>query len=334
MPVADLVLEGGGVKGIGLVGAVAVLEESGYDFHRVAGTSAGSIVGSLLAAGMPSAELVEVMSALDYGKFEDRTRLDRWLGPVPALLWGKGLNRGHHLETWLAGHLARHGVRDFGDLRRSDPELARDRDYRLVVMTSDISNGRLRRLPWDYPVLGYTQQQTDAVPVVSAVRASMSIPFFYTPVVVREPATGHRVTMVDGGMLSNFPVDTFDVPAGQVPRWPTFGIKLSARPGSQTVRFRTDRDVDFVKAMIGTMTGFYDQMHIDDPAVLARTIFVDTFGVKATDFDLDRETATRLYDNGRRAATEFLARWSFEDYVARFRTPAASPSTTPASDSR
>ena len=47
---ADLVLEGGGVKGIALVGAISVLEERGYQFRRVAGTSAGAIVGALEAA--------------------------------------------------------------------------------------------------------------------------------------------------------------------------------------------------------------------------------------------------------------------------------------------
>src|ERR1044072_7106847 len=47
---ADLVLEGGGVKGIGLVGAAMRLAEHGYEFPRVAGTSAGAIVGAVLAA--------------------------------------------------------------------------------------------------------------------------------------------------------------------------------------------------------------------------------------------------------------------------------------------
>jgi NTE family protein len=47
---ADLVLDGGGVKGIGLLGAVLVLVEAGYSFPRVAGTSAGAIVASLVAA--------------------------------------------------------------------------------------------------------------------------------------------------------------------------------------------------------------------------------------------------------------------------------------------
>jgi NTE family protein len=47
---ADLVLEGGGVKGIGLVGAYSALTDAGYAFHRIAGTSAGAIVGALIAA--------------------------------------------------------------------------------------------------------------------------------------------------------------------------------------------------------------------------------------------------------------------------------------------
>ena len=47
---ADLVLEGGGVKGIALVGAVTALDEAGYSFPRVAGSSAGAVVAALVAA--------------------------------------------------------------------------------------------------------------------------------------------------------------------------------------------------------------------------------------------------------------------------------------------
>ena len=57
----DLVLEGGGVKGIGLVGAVLTLADAGYRFPRVAGTSAGAITAALIAAlqrsGQPLAQL-------------------------------------------------------------------------------------------------------------------------------------------------------------------------------------------------------------------------------------------------------------------------------------
>ena len=46
----DLVLSGGGVKGVGLVGAVVAVMEAGYSVKRVSGVSAGSLVGSILAA--------------------------------------------------------------------------------------------------------------------------------------------------------------------------------------------------------------------------------------------------------------------------------------------
>jgi NTE family protein len=46
----DLVLEGGGVKGIGLVGAILAFDESGYEVRRVAGASAGAVVASIVAA--------------------------------------------------------------------------------------------------------------------------------------------------------------------------------------------------------------------------------------------------------------------------------------------
>ena len=49
---ADLVLEAGSVKGLGLVGAVARLQRAGYRCDRIAGTSAGSILAAFGAAGM------------------------------------------------------------------------------------------------------------------------------------------------------------------------------------------------------------------------------------------------------------------------------------------
>src|SRR4051812_37883460 len=85
MATADLVLEGGGVKGIGLVGAISVLEEHGYEFHRVAGTSAGAIVGALVASQIAAPDLQKIMWAVDYNKFQDASIFGR-LGPL-----GKGI---------------------------------------------------------------------------------------------------------------------------------------------------------------------------------------------------------------------------------------------------
>jgi NTE family protein len=89
--------------------------------------------------------------------------------------------------------------------------------------------------------------------------------------------------------------------------------------------------VTLTKAMLSTMTGFYDRMHIDREDVVARTIFVDTFGVKATDFDLSASTAERLFESGREAATAFLdgdaqrPKWDFEEYMRRWRSASSQP---------
>ncbi|MER2091063.1 MAG: patatin-like phospholipase family protein, partial [Sporosarcina sp.] len=53
----DGVFSGGGLKGFALVGAYQVLEEKGYQFKRVAGTSAGSILASFIAAGYTAKEI-------------------------------------------------------------------------------------------------------------------------------------------------------------------------------------------------------------------------------------------------------------------------------------
>ncbi len=322
---ADLILEGGGVKGIALVGAYTALSEAGYDFHRIAGTSAGAIVGALIAAGMSPGDLKGVMREIDYGRFEDKGFIDHLglVGKGASLLFEKGIYEGSYLRAFMDEQLKALGVETFGDLRIDDPGASRGdaKAYRLVVMTSDVTRARLVRLPWDYEQYGL---DPDTQRVADAVRASMSIPFFYEPVrfTSRDPE-GKEATsyMVDGGMLSNFPIEVFDRTDGKPPRWPTFGLKLSAKPDA-ALRQKYDVHGTFslARAMVGTMTSFHDQIHIDDPSAVARTMFVDTFGIRATDFDIDETMQDTLFKSGRQAAEAFLRDWDFETYLATYRS--------------
>ena len=321
---ADLVLEGGGVKGIGLVGAIARLAAEGYEFKRVAGTSAGAIVGALVAAGMGIDRLEETMRAVDYARFKDESVLDRFgrVGKGLSVIFEKGIYEGEYLKTWLAEQLESFDVRTFGDLRIDedrDTSLPEEKRYRLVVMAADISRGRLIRLPWDYRRYGLNP---DDQPVVDAVRASMSIPFFYEPVTLTDRESKEKSFIVDGGVLSNFPIAVFDRTDNQRPRWPTLGIKLSARPGAkQAVRHHFEGPLGLAAALFATTMSAHDQMHLDDECVVARTIFVDTLDVRATDFDLDEQTQAALFDNGKEAAGAFLESWDFDDHIERCRKP-------------
>jgi NTE family protein len=334
---ADLVLEGGGVKGIALVGAIEILEKAGYQFPRVAGTSAGAIVGSLVAARVPASELKQIMQLTEYRRFQDQGWVQRFTGPagdVMAMLIEKGLYEGDYLVEYLRDHLGNAQVRTFGDVPLDpDPQsaLRGDEAFRLVVMTSDVTRRRLVRLPWDYHLYGLPPTDQE---IALAVRASMSIPFFFEPYPLTwqerlGDGTTREVTslFVDGGMLSNFPVDVFDRPEGEEPRWPTFGIKLSARPENKNLARDVGGPIGYCLAMLGTLCTFYDALHVDRADVQDRTIFVDTMDVKATDFDLDENTQDKLYDNGRSAAEAFLSSWDFDEYKARHRLPKAATSS-------
>lgn len=303
---ADLVCEGGGVRGIGLVGAVDALAQAGYRFPRVAGSSAGSIVASLVAAlqvaGEPLSRLAELMRSIDYRKFLDRSVIGRvpLIGGALSLLVSDGVYRGVYLERLLEGLLADLGVRTFGDLRTGEePEQFA---WSLVVTASDLSRRRLVRIPWDLESYGI---DPDRFSVARAVHASSAIPYVFQPVRVG------GATWVDGGLLSDFPVELFDRP-GAEPRWPTFGIRLSARPGIPPTH-PVHGPVSLGIAAIETLVSNQDNAYIDDPCTVRRTIFVPADEVSPIDFDITAEQRDALYQRGVLAGQEFLRTWSYPD---------------------
>ena len=78
---------------------------------------------------------------------------------------------------------------------------------------------------------------------------SMSIPFFYEPVKLVNRQTKAASYLVDGGLLSNFPVWLFDT-EGTQPAWPTFGFKL-VEPGAGKPR-RVRGPISLLTALFAT----------------------------------------------------------------------------------
>jgi predicted acylesterase/phospholipase RssA len=151
---ADLVLEGGGVKGIGFAGAVLALAEAGYHFKRVAGTSAGAIAATLVAAiekaGKDMSVISDYLGQLQFDSFLREGRLRHLAGKMhlatvadaATLMTQMGLYSGDYLAEWLTPILKGLGVATFADLRITDDpgmSLPEDHQYTLVVHASDIS---------------------------------------------------------------------------------------------------------------------------------------------------------------------------------------------------
>jgi NTE family protein len=346
----DLALEGGGVKGIALVGAVLVLDEAGYKIQRVAGTSAGAIAATLVAAivqrGKPMIDLKRYLDTMDFTKFmpdgkihEFLDRVGHRMGEVTAdvsiLLTRMGLYPGSYLYEWLGPILKELDVETFGKLRitqADDPgmSLPIDRQYRLLVHTSDVTRRALARLPWDYNRYG---KQPENMVVADAVRASMSIPFFFEPfkfdaaeAAVNVPMPGGRtavqryasgtVTWVDGGMLRNFPITAFDRVDGSPPRWPTIGIKLNSFVADSGSTTACEHTLGLATDCVQTMMNEWDVYAIES-ATAARTIFINNDGITATQFDLDKTRQDVLFKNGVAAATEFIIEMGQLGFVPR-----------------
>lgn len=331
----DLVCEGGGVRGIALVGALDVLEAHGYRAVYRAGTSAGAIVATLHAAGYTAEEMRSIISETRFVRFMDPGAVDRIpvVGPPIGVLYEHGIFEGDEFCKWFGGLLEARGVRTFGDLSRPGGEHRTGIGRHAVqVIASDLSERRLLVLPRDAGLLGVADP--DALDVTLAVRMSMAIPIFFEPVRFPNPTTGHTHVIVDGGLLSNFPVWLFDTDG--VPARPTIGLRLVAsEPQAEALidplarARRIPRGplglVSYSIGLLETMLQAHDRLHIEG-AQFARTIAIPTCGVRATDFALSGKDAARLYQSGRDAASEFLAtRWDFETYKRLYRSGTSRP---------
>jgi NTE family protein len=322
----DAVFEGGGVKGIGLAGAVAEVEKAGYQFENLAGTSAGSIIAGLLAVGYTAAEIKREMEKLDYNNFKDEGLLDKLglLGKGFSLGLEYGIYEGEFFESWFENLLRAKGKTTFGQIKTEYKD--EKFKYKFQAIAADITDRRLIVLPGDLPYFGF---DPDAFSISRAVRMSMSIPVFFEPVKLRD-SSGRVHFIVDGGVLSNYPIWLLDDGTSK-PAWPTFGFKL-VEPDNRELK-KADRSpinnmVNFLKALAGTMMDAHDNYHIsnskgDFDRTIGIATIIDLNGVqteiKTTDFDITQEQSQALYENGVEAGKKFLATWDFDAWVEKYR---------------
>ncbi len=309
----DAVFEGGGVKGIGLAGAITVTQELGYQYQRVAGTSAGAITAALIAAGYRADRIKDIVFGMDYRKFMDPDPLNAvpLLGPLFSVGLRLGEYRGAYFLDWMRSRLneAPQGpVRTFADLRtdNDDPKYR----YRLKVIATDVTRGKMLVLPDDAIAYGI---EPDELEVAMAVRMSMSIPYFFEPVKWRRP-NGTTCYIVDGGVLSNYPVWLFDRDCD--PRWPTIGYNLVEPDAGRPHKIRGP--VTLFAALFSTMMEAHDARYIKDDD-FERTIPIPTLGVNTTEFDISDSRKEQLFNSGRDAAKKFFTTWDFTKHAEKRR---------------
>jgi len=289
----DGVFSGGGLKGFALVGAYQVLEEKGYRFHRVAGTSAGAILACFIAAGYSPKEIENMLDEQDFQVLLDPRKT---IIPLPLmkwfqLYWRLGLYQGNALEKWFLEKLAEKDVYTFSDLPPG----------KLKLVASDLTNGKMLVLPDDLEGYGISAEN---FPIARALRMSCGIPFFFEP--VRLKVGKGETIVVDGGVLSNFPMWIFNDESGNTER-PVLGLKLS-RSQEEMPGHKIDNALDLFEALFSTMKNSHDERYISRKHE-KNIIFIPVDNYSATQFDMDQETKEGLIEAGRNSTVQFLKTW-------------------------
>lgn len=322
----NLVFEGGGVKGIAYTGALEVLDREGIlqDIERVAGTSAGAMMAVLVGLRYSSKEMQEVLWDLNFKGFIDSS----WgiLRNSHRLFKEYGWCKGDYFRSVMAELIERktgNGEITFG-------ELARMQQFRdIYLVGADLTTG-LSKL--------FCAQQTPEVKVADAARISMSIPLIFAAIRDKDK----KRLYVDGGLLENYAIKTFDQ-IGYVAdrnhfRRTEYYDKINSQTKSlkskvqreyvynkETLGFRLDSEEDismyltheevpckeinnffnYTKALVTTLIDFQNNVHLhsDD---WQRTVYIDTLGVRAIDFDIPDDRKQDLVDSGVRYTERYL----------------------------
>jgi NTE family protein len=312
----NLVFEGGGVKGIAYGGALVELEKRGIleGIQRVGGTSAGGITATLLALGYTAEDISEIVADTRFSNFADHD-----LGVIRdalRLIRRYGFHKGNKFRRWIGKLIERKSGRrnlTFGQLHeRSGQSGFRD----LYLVGANLSQQK--------PEI-YSYEKFPDMEIRIATRITMSIPLYYQCV-----KRGEDV-LVDGGITWNYPLDLFDQTrymssgSGGGPDENDPGGEPEYQLNGETLGFRLDtreeiefskrdwalvpRDIRNVKDYLASLFGFLfesvNKRHLN-PDDWKRTIFIDTFGVKATDFDLPGRHINRLIENGKQGVEDYF----------------------------
>lgn len=266
------------------------------------------------------------------------------VGNVPELFKAFGINPGLHFEEWLREVLEydnwqslEANLRELPDSlyhlsnngKRRIPLTAEEVNPRIAIMAADITTQTKVELPRMAEL--YYENPEECHPA-EFVRASMSIPFFFEPQRVSlawaagreeearrnwKQLAGFRgnlpeeVLLVDGGIMSNFPIDVFHE-ADTIPQRPTIGVKLGAdRNEVKTVRnlsgflgsmgegVRNLRDFEFIR---------------NNPEYRDLVEYIDVEGFNWIDFQISEEKKLQLFRRGAEAARNFLHRFDWAEY--------------------
>ncbi len=319
MPIRNLVFEGGGVKGIGYVGALELLGQGDKNFGKlkdvehVAGASAGAIISVFLGLGYTLKE-IEPFLTMDLTQFTDDFLQKDYL------FKNFGLNSGKPFRTWVGERIKEKlGLENatFADLharvlnqQNKDDDDFKFREIHLMGANLSTSQGEI-----------FSYYTTPNMPIADALRISISFPGFFTAKRYKKNDNGEFCydkngqliedkkgqVYVDGGLALNYPVKIFDNQGYPNPE--TLGIKVDtpteinfSRDGKLPECKEINNLLDYGSALLSTAMWAQQSPGSDN----LRTVYINTGDIGTLEFDLSPKRKDWLIEEGRKATRRYF----------------------------
>lgn len=265
--IKNMVFEGGGILGTAYVGALGEL--SNYinfnKVHHYAGTSAGAIIAAVLACRADINHIKKIMVNADFGKFTKIT----FSGIAINLPMTYGIVNGSAFESWFLSI-----IKDVSGL--NNPSLKEI--YELFGTTFTCAATNITTCQAEY----FNTDTHPNMKLLTAVRASMSIPIMFEPVII------DNMMYIDGGQSDNFMIAKFDS---------RYTLGFSLKKSRKLVKINSM--ANYIHAVINTfVTGSAD--------TLADVIKIHCGEKSPIDFDMSHDEINELVSCGKAAAEEFI----------------------------
>lgn len=266
------VFEGGGIRGLAYIGALRFLEERGFRFHSLGGSSIGAVIASLVAVGYNSFQLEELVNDFDLNILKGTGNMKK-ISKIIQTVKQKGLYSIDNFEKYLNSLYRNQGMTDFRSLKMGE-------DYLFKAVATDLGSKRKVILPDDLIEYGYLPE---SFPLAKAVAISACIPFVFAPY-----RLGDSI-LADGGLTDNFPIGLFSKSS-----IPTLGFRLTDFSDYRENFFDTCKKRIFPS---DSSTELLDSVNIID---------IDTLGIKATEFEKGIRYRAQLYLSGYQSMRRFF----------------------------
>lgn len=259
---------------------------------------------------------------------------------------GFGINPGNFFYDWIKDQLAANGVDTVSELtkkaealpelfiRPGNPGTADTLFGDVTFIASELVTQNKIQFP-AMCNLFREKKDIDTLPPAGFIRASMAIPLFFESYFIDnipkdsseikeawlatldEPVPPSLARFVDGGILSNFPINLFYNPKLNVPRLPTFGIDLdNNRPGDNKKDPRGWTITGYLLRIFNTIRYYYDKDFLLKNKVYGKgigKIYLPEYNW--LNFFLSDQDKIKMFIKGAEAATKFLIKdFNWEDY--------------------